>query len=942
MDDTDRTGSARTVPPGADRTTHGGWDLESEGTGISRPLSEHVNLLGSLLGEAIAHQNGPETLARVEALRQDCRQSERTGDPAGRIRAAERIRALPTADLGPLVRAFTTFFHLVNQAEKQEIVRINRARARAGGAEAARPESIGAVLCDLREAGVPLERVRMWLDRLDIQPTLTAHPTEARPGPVLETQRRIAEQLRTMREREPTPEEAERTRAELANDVSLLLASDDVRDSRPRVEDEVRQGLHFLTGTIWDTVPRIHDDVRRAVRRYYGTDIEPPPFLRYRSWIGSDRDGNPNVTAAVTAWTLREQERCVLERYRAELRALAEELSLSDRLVRVPPDLAAALVRDRAAGRPAEEVWRESAHAPYRLRVLAMEARLHARAEDQERYDSAAFLADLRLLERALRATGFESIAARGRLARIITLVRTFGFHLAALDVRQHSRVHEAAVSELLERSGLATDYANLPEPDKVVLLEQVLEGRAALSSDPDGMTDATAGLLDAFRVVRTAVEREPASVGSWIVSMAGTVSDLLEPMVLAQAVGLWRVDGGVVHSPIDFVPLFETIEDLDAASARMTELFTHPLYRRHLAARGGLQEVMLGYSDSNKDGGYWMANWALYKAQRALGEVAREAGVDLRLFHGRGGTVGRGGGRANHAILALPASVQNGRIRFTEQGEIITFRYAIPDLARRHLEQIVEAMLRATAASDLGGGGPRPLAAAEPPASATALVQRIADASMDAYRSLVGDARFWETYRRVTPIDVVTRLPIGSRPAARGGAIELSSLRAIPWVFAWTQIRAIVPGWYGVGTALGSLPASALQELADLYERWPFLHAVIDNAERELARARLAVSRLYVERLGTPEDATWFSRLEDDFERARAAVLRVRGGGALLDGQPVIQKSIHLRNPYTDVLNLLQVELLARNRAGEEGDGVDDALFSSVNGIAAAMQSTG
>ncbi|MEZ4416742.1 MAG: phosphoenolpyruvate carboxylase [Gemmatimonadota bacterium] len=915
---------------------------ESEGTGISRPLSEQVNLLGSMLGAAIAEQYSDATLECVESLRAACKNAERGLDPDGRARAAEIIGGLDESQIVAQVRAFTTFFHLVNQAEKQEIIRINRDRSRDAEHNQARPESIGDALEALHAGGATLEEVRALLGRLDIQPTLTAHPTEARPLSVLRTQRRLAGRLMRLRREELVPSERQDVLEGLFRDVSLLLASDDVRTARPRVEDEVEQGLHFLLGTIWETVPRVHQDVQRALERCYGAPGECPAFLRFRSWIGSDRDGNPNVTAAVTAWTLSEQRRRVMERYLAELDALGAELSLSDRRTSVSRELAEALAVDRARGWVDERSLRDHAHEPYRLRVVAMQARLRAALEEgaTTEYDAAHFVRDLRVLGRSLTQAGFGGVAGGGRLARLSALARTFGFHLATLDVRQHSRLHEAAVTELLHALGFENDYRALGEAARVATLETALLDDVTQWTPPPDLSDATTALLDAFQVVRDATAREPDAVGSWIVSMAGTVSDLLEPMLLAKVAGVWTRTQGEVRCPIDFVPLFETIDDLDAAADRIRELLAHPLYREHLRARRGLQEVMLGYSDSNKDGGYWMANWALHRAQGALAEAARAAGVELRLFHGRGGTVGRGGGRANHAILAMPAIVHNGRIRFTEQGEIITFRYALEDLAHRHLEQIVNAVLRGLARTS----GALPAAPAEVTTPADHdLVERLAHRSMQAYRALIDDPGFWESYRRVTPIDAITRLPIGSRPASRSpaSAPAFASLRAIPWVFAWTQIRALVPGWFGVGSALSGLTAAEVDRLGFLYREWPFLRAVVDNAERELARTRLAITRAYVRRLGVAADHELLSRIETDFEAATAAVLRVRGGEALLDQAPVIQKSILLRNPYTDVLNLLQVELTARLRGGE-ADLLLEALFTSVNGVAAAMQSTG
>ena len=919
-----------------------GLDVESEGTGISRPLSENVNLLGAMLGEAIRDRYGQETLDRVEKLRLLCKAAGTRGDPSLRERAGEEVADLDTEGLVELLRAFTAFFHLVNQAEKQEIVRINRERARAGGSEAARPESIGAILDELAGGGASLGEVLEVFGRLDIQPTLTAHPTEARRRTVLQKQRRIAELLDRLRASEPTPEEEEALLDAIYDEIVLLLATDEIRPERPEVQDEVRQGLHFLTGVIWDTVPRIHRDAHRALRRHYDAEPDLPAFLRYRSWIGSDRDGNPNVTADVTRWTFQAHREAALQGHIREMEVLWDELSLSRRQVAVPEELAASLERDARAQPLPEEREGSMAQEPFRRKVGHILVRLRdlLAGGDGGGYDAAGYRADLDLLHRALVETGFEAVARHGQLRRSRILASTFGFHLAALDVRQHSAVHEGVVAWLLHAAGVEEDYAGLDEPARREVLERELRSPRPLL--PPGATppDEVAELLEAFRVVRAQATEEPEAVGSWIVSMTHSVSDVLEPMLLAKETGSWTLEDGRVRSPLDFVPLFETVDDLEAAPERLEALFASEVYRLHLEARGGLQEVMLGYSDSNKDGGYWAANHALHEGQDALGRTCRRHGVDLRLFHGRGGTVGRGGGRANRAILAMPPSVHNGRIRITEQGEVISFRYALPDLARRHLEQVVSAVIRTvTGAADV----------APIPEDAAAILGEVADRSREAYRSLIDDEGFWPWYSTVTPIEHISRLPIASRPVSRGsGGLAFEDLRAIPWSFAWIQVRYLVPGWFGTGAGLGSAVAdpAAADVLAALYRSSLFFRTVVENARREMARARPEIAGLYDRLAGAEESSPFHRRILEDFHRGREALLRITGGERLLDSDPVIQRSIELRNPYTDVLNLIQIELLRRERRGEtSGDETGDlgrALLLSINGIAAAMQSTG
>jgi phosphoenolpyruvate carboxylase len=544
----------------------------------------------------------------------------------------------------------------------------------------------------------------------------------------------------------------------------------------------------------------------------------------------------------------------------------------------------------------------------------------------------------------------------------VLSLVESFGFALAGLDVRQHSGVHEAAVSEILRLAQVVDDYSALPEDERLEVLAAELGNPRPLLPPGAELSQRSAGVMETLAVVRQAIAVDPAAIQAYVVSMTHSVSDLLEVLLLAKEAGLIpaAADGDPPAAPFDLVPLFETIEDLEAAGERMAALFRHPVYRRYLAGRGDFQEIMLGYSDSNKDGGYWMANWALHRAQDRLARVCRQHGIDFRLFHGRGGTVGRGGGRANQAILAMPVAVHNGRIRFTEQGEVISFRYGRSGIARRHLEQIVHAMLLSTAEHTdraRGGGddpGKDPLTGAAPDEEAARLMQAIARRSFAAYRELIDDESLWRFYTAATPIEHISRLPIASRPVSRSGSqVAFDDLRAIPWGFAWIQTRYLVPGWYGTGRALDEVLSQeddgaggeTLARLRRLYREWPFFTAVVNNAQREMARARLDVAALYAELAEAPEAASIHRRIAADFADARRAILAITGQGELLDNNPVIQKSIRLRNPYTDVLNLLQIELLQRFRASDAEDeraALGEAIFLSINGIAAAMQSTG
>ncbi len=947
-----------------------GLDLDTEGTGISEPLSRQVHLVGGLLGHVTREQMGDDLFQKVEDLRVLCKRADREDDASLRAEAAARIADLDTATITRLLHVYTTFFHLVNQAEQQEIIRINRTRARRAGpsdwplgtgtdpsssGNAPRPESIDGAIASLKADGYSVEEVVDLLHQLDIQPTLTAHPTEARRRTVLRKQTRIATQLGTLRGSEATPAERADALDSLYAQISYLLGTDEVRADRPTVREEVEQGHYFLHGPIWDTIPAIHRDVQRALRRHYDTTAEIPPFLQYRSWIGSDRDGNPNVTPDVTRWTFVRQRRTTLEHYLDELADLRDDLSLSSRQGPVPEALHDALEDDREDVSLPPDVRRQYRHEPYRLKIAAMEAQLQRLidhldeaplAEQPTDYTAEDVRADLDLIASCLAEQGLSDPAHTGRLHRIRSLVSTFGFHLAALDVRQHSGVHEATVSALLSAAGVADDYAALSEEDKLDVLERELTNPRPLVADPEALPDPAAEMMAVFDAIQSIRAVDANAVGSYVVSMTHTVSDLLEPMLLAKESGLGRMVDGTYRCPLDMVPLFETIDDLDAADDRMDTLFTHPVYAAHLEGRDHFQEIMLGYSDSNKDGGYWRANWSLHQAIHDLGVVCEAHDVDLRLFHGRGGTVGRGGGRTSEAIRALPPVVHNGRIRMTEQGEIISFRYALPDIARRHVEQLTSATLTATAHAQ-SSGAPPDAGRVGTDSEAADLMSQLAQHAHDAYRDFIDAPEGWTWYTQVTPIEHISRLPIASRPVSRGGnEVDFDGLRAIPWVFAWIQSRYIVPGWYGTGQGLTQLLADrpeALDRLRTFYRDWPFFRGALDSVQREMARARLPIAAQY--NALDDADRPFNQSIVDDYEQAEDAILRITEQDVLFENNPVLKRSIELRNPYTDVLNLLQIELMRRYRAPQNNTDrtlLGEALLLSLNGVAAAMQSTG
>ena len=925
-----------------------GFQVESGKEGGSRPLSDNVNMLGTLLGKAVRSIAGDDMFELVEAMRLRCRKAYEEGSDGEALRneVQEAMKNLSPNQMDWLLRAFTSFFHLVNRAEQIEITRINRERELQADKDNPRDESVMHAVHFLKSQGMSYDKFTDILVELEIEPTLTAHPTEARRRTILHIQRSISELVFRLNSESLIQSERDQLMSELFSLICILISSDDVRPSSLSVLDEVKNGLFFLTHSIWDTVPKIMTDLEDAIELYYGRRPELPPLLRYRSWIGGDRDGNPKVTSGMTRETLQLHYRSAFLNYEQILEKLRHELCTSSRHIRVPRPLADSIHRDNHKlnmGLSLVDHW----HEPYRLKIRLILEKLRRQKESMldpsgigpGPYPVSDFLKDLALLTKSLEQNGFHQLASRGLIRKLRYQVKAFGYHLASLDIRQHSDVIGSCVSEMLECAGVASGYHEKMEEEKSRILIEELESSRPLVPRHARLSKGSAELLDTFNVVSKAVGRNPQSIGSVIVSMTHDVSDMLEVLLIARETGLWYYKNNEVISKLDVVPLFETVEDLANSRTIMKRLFGNDVYRKHLAGRSDFQEIMLGYSDSNKDGGYWMANWALHKAQESLALVCNEHGITCRLFHGRGGTVGRGGGRSNQAVLGLPKLCHNGKIRFTEQGEVISFRYALPSIARRHLEQMVNAMIRT--AGDTGRGKNHYFVSES---KCFTMMEEISDNSMKVYQSFTRETRTWRWYTAITPIEFISALPIASRPVSRksGKEVDFESLRAIPWVFAWTQTRYNLPGWFGTGSALDSYMnehPDDLEMMRELYHESRFFRSVIDNARRELARAHLEIAERYSRQV----NKGLHHAIVEEFKKTSRRLLDISGEDELLSNNKVIQRSILLRNPYTDVLNLLQIELMQRNRDPElSSPKVRHALFSSINGIAAAMQSTG
>ncbi len=916
-------------------------------------LSQDIHLLGGLLGEILCEQEGQEVFDLEERIRALAKEWRATGSTSVFETLAELCEGLDVDAALPILKAFTTYFHLVNLAEEHHRVRVLRARERAADARPLR-DSIAEAVQALRVRGVTPEEMQSLLDRLSIELVFTAHPTESKRRTVLEKLRAINTALYRLETQDLLPRERERLLADLRTHITLLWLTNEMRASRPTVLDEVHHGLWYFSETLFDVVPEIYRSLERALAQAYpGHSFRVPPFLRFGSWIGGDRDGNPHVTTAITAETFRLHRDLARRHHGQVLLRLIGQLSLSEKQAPLTPALRQFLTEQRARYPSLAQILeRRNRDEPYRQALSFIAHRLgeHAPPErpsgpggpddpwPQPVYkDGPELLAELRRVAEGLRDTGYPLVVEE-RLIPLLRQVETFGLHTAALDIRQHSGEHEAVVAELLRVAGIASEYAALPEADKTALLSQLLQTATFPSIDLAVLSDLAVETLALFELLRRVCDEDPQALGCYLISMARQPSDLLEVLWLAGLVGLYRPQEG--FSGLDIAPLFETIVDLERAPAVLEALLAVPAYRKHLRARGDHQLVQLGYSDSTKDGGYLMANWALYRAQRALAAVAHRHGVRLTFFHGRGGAVGRGGGPTHRAILGLPPDTMDGSIRITEQGEVIFDRFAHPIIAWRYLEQVIGAVVQVSAA--------RP-APDEP--EWERVMEALSTNAYEAYCDLVYETPgFLDYFHQATPIDVITELTIGSRPARRKGTERFEDLRAIPWVFAWMQSRHTLPGWYGLGHAFARYIQECpggLETLQGLYQGWLFFRAVVDNAQMALSKADMAIAARYAELVTDPElGRRIFGQIAAEHARAREALLAITGQRALLDNEPVLQRAIRLRNPYVDPLSLIQVGLLRRLRRlpedSAERERIVSALRLSIVGIAAGLKNTG
>ena len=891
-------------------------------------LRADIRRLGHQLGDTLVRQHGQALLDTVEEVRHLAQRLRQTGGPTGVTAELTDLLAGLDGDRAiHLVRAFTVYFHLANIAEQEHRIEdLNVGGSRAGN-------HFGQTVRSLLDSGVTAPEIGDLVNRSDFRPVFTAHPTEASRRSILNKLATIADLLKARGDVRCTQIERERIDRRIDEMIEAIWQTDEIRHERPDPFDEAKFVLYYLSQTISEALPDLFDTIA-ATLGDIGEKIRPDHVpIRFGSWVGGDRDGNPNVSPDTTVAVLDLQRDRAIALLISEIKQLSDDASMSGRLYQISEEMEQMVAQDTAEH--SDVLTPARLLEPYRLHCAVIEKRLLAtRDRGAEAYASPdQLMSELAAMDRSPRSHG-GALIADGRLARVRRIVSAIGFHFASLDIREHSARHHEALAALFEPLGVV--YGDMTPEQRLDRLVEELDSRRPLAP-PQGHNEHDN--LTLFRTLRSIMDRDGDEViDAYIVSMTRGVDDILAPVLLAREVGL--VDLGQDVARLDFVPLFETIEDLESIGPTLRTLFRNTSYRHLLTLRGDEQEVMVGYSDSNKDGGITTSQWEIHKALRVIQEVAEEAGVRIRVFHGRGGTIGRGGGPTHASILSQPPGVVDGEIKLTEQGEVIADKYGLPAIARRNLNLAISALLE----SSLAHKAPR-----HDKMSITAwyeIMEQVSSAAFRAYRQFVETPGLPEYFTTSTPVEELGSMNIGSRPARRSAAkAGIADLRAIPWVFGWTQSRQIIPGWFGAGTGLrAAMEAGHGEDLRRMYAEWHFFSTFVSNVEMTLAKTDLAIARHYVERLVDPKLHHLFDQVVEEHTLTIEMITSITGT-ALLSDKPMLRRTLEVRDAYLDPISVLQVELLTRSRrekSRDRNDQMQRALLLSINGIAAGLRNTG
>ena len=934
-------------------------------------LQADILYLEDALSEVIMEQEGEELFHLIEEFENACKKIKDQYNPSIEeflLRESEKLD-LPTSS--KLIQAFALYFYLLNTAEENFGMQRRREIQRSGGNITGSFEDC---LARLKQKGVDRKTILEIINNLSVGPVMTAHPTEAKRLTILKKYRKIY--LTIFKKENPiwTPEEKALLRQEIINEIQKLWHTGDIFLERPTVQEEITNGLHYFRETFYTAIPKLYLSLKRAINRFYPDDaLDLPPFLKFGSWIGGDRDGNPNVTPDLTRWALKAQKDLILSLYMQSVDELIGSLSQSTTKVNVSAELLASIEID-AVNMPdiGQRVIDRNPYEPYRQKLSFIKIRME-KTRDANKTDlpsqvshserlyqnPSEFLNDLHIIRRSLHENN-GSRTAEIEIDALIKRVEVFGFHLVKLDIRENASKHTSAICEIFERLGIHRDFPDLTEEERISVLTAEIENRRPLIYEDMDLSPECIRTIETLRVIRWATRNiSPEAITTYVISMTHEISDILTILLLAKETGLYRgnniplchtgddtevVFSGEASANIDIVPLFETIDDLRRSGEIMDGLFSLPVYRKYLEQRGDLQEIMLGYSDSSKDGGILTSSWELYNAQKILRDIAQRHGIRLRLFHGRGGTVGRGGGPTHKAILAGPPGTILGNIKITEQGEVISSKYANMGTALHNLELIAAGVIEASTPAfhdEINTLDDK----------YTPVLDKISDVAYTLYRELVDDPDFYAYFIHATPINEIGLAKIGSRPQRRKESWRIEDLRAIPWIFSWTQSRNMLPAWYPIGTTfkrfIAGNPEANASILKEMYQKWPFFENLLDNIQMTMAKADMNIAHLYSHLV--PDEAIRdriFDIMKREFESSREMILLITGQENLLDNDPWLQRSLQLRNPFMDPINYIQVNLLKQLRAKETNavkkKELTDTVLLTISCIAAGMRNTG